>query len=152
MLGIGNNRMIKQTLYNLEKRFSKTISVYAQIGVTNDAYQGISIPDVSMVSVRAIVLPEQNVRKYLYDAAYLATGRNFTYGGLFDEVSTPVIIKISRLKALDSVVGYTGLSTNDNCIIDGVRYDFRIVSKTADDSAYHILTKQSPAVGENEDE
>lgn len=139
MFGMAGQRLEDRVIYGLEKMYSQMISIHHQVSVVNDPAMGTSQRNETIVSVRAIVLPETLVRRHIYDASYLGSSRNFTYGALFDQYATPIIIKASRVAFK--------LDNNDYCIVRGNRYDFKKVSYTMSGKSYHILTQQSPMVG-----
>ncbi len=115
------------------------ITVVRVVETVDDPESGVSTPVTRRYTIKAVVLPEDRVSKHLYNAAYLSMARNFVKGAVYDEVATPVIIKAKRLPSII-------LTTDDYCMIDGIRYDFRVVQRTPDQRAFYILTQQSPGV------
>jgi hypothetical protein len=140
MSGIANNLLVTRILYTLERQYKRRIEVVHLLDVVNNVEQGLSIPNTLRFMIQAIVLPEVEVRKHLYNAAYLSMSRNFVQGAHYDELATPMIIRGSR------VPRNVKLTTNDYALVDGVRYDFKHVGRTIDDRSYHVLTGQSPMV------
>jgi hypothetical protein len=160
MFGIKGNRMVDKILYSLEKQYSRMITIKRQLEIFTDPTTGMSAAETQDFNIKAIVLPKVNVRKHLYNSAFLSMARNFTYGSLFDKMMTPIIVKKSR-------IGHVQLTTDDYCIMqyrDGshevdyetvpnmidLRFDFHHVGETDDGKSFHILSSQSPAVGDME--
>lgn len=137
-IGMASNRLTDNVLYRLEKLYKQWIKIYKLISVSNDPVLGTSTPVTRTYDVQAIVLPATNVRKHLYSAGYMSVARNFTYGGLFDEIAIPIIFKKRQLPEF---------TTNDYALINGQRIDFKRVEETMDGKSFHILGQQSPAVG-----
>jgi len=139
MSTINNNFLTKSVLYNLKKLYSKVTELHHVTGIRNDVALGTSVAIEEIRNIKAIVLPNSIIRTSLFDAAYLSANRHFTYGALFDENSTAII--------LDAIPGIV-FSTSDFCIIDGCRYDFKKVIKMGDNSTYMVSAKQATNTGE----
>ena len=93
-------REITRVLYSLKRKWSFRC-VYqhpSDVPESLDTRTGVVTRSYTPITIRkAIILPEQMQRSYIYDLAYIAANKNFTYGGLFDKGSRYFIIETKDL-------------------------------------------------------
>ena len=80
-------------IYTLKRQFGKPMALYTPVVNTPNRQTG-KVQKYFTVQVikRGIVLPTNLVRTFIYDSAYNAVNRRFSYGALFDKETTVVLI------------------------------------------------------------
>jgi len=140
-----NTRNIRRILYTLKRQFGVKIVLYQVDESSTDLKTGLKTKTYTTQTVkRAIVLPGELERKFVYDLAFIAANKNFTGGGYFDSTVRRVIIE-SRDLPSDYV-----LSLNDQCLFEGQTYEVAKIDKTPDSQALMIGlkgTSSSPVLG-----
>ena len=88
-------RHVKNTVYNLKKRYGQIITLTRQTTAgTTDYTTGVVSGRVTsdLIVKKAVLLPSRSVRTFTYDLAFIAANKNFTYGGLYDKSQRRLII------------------------------------------------------------
>ena len=92
-------RQVRPILYRLKRNYG--LPMYIRYTDTPDSFNyetGEIVRDLTEVYVRrGILLPVDIKRIFAYDLAYIAAGKNFTYGGFFDKATRMVIIDAKDL-------------------------------------------------------
>jgi hypothetical protein len=83
---------------------------------------------------KAIILPDALRQKFDYDLAFIASNKNFTYGGFYDTSVRRVIIEESELN------GFVP-QNNDYYIFDELRWEIALVSKHPLLTAYVLIAR-----------
>lgn len=130
------SREMRQLLYPIKRRRGEPVQVHQiddndvnlQSGAITKSYLTYKIK-------KAIVLPVDTNRSFVYDLAFIAANKNFTGGGFFDKLNTTVIIDMQELP--------TGIivSLNDYCSIKGVTY--KIAKAKIWEDAFYVLSIQT---------
>jgi len=127
-----NLRQNKVILYKLTKLFGARVLFYRPIENEYDLTTGEITRAYIEISVRrAIVLPSKLSREFVYDLSYIASNKNFTYGGYFDETTRHMILKKSQLK------GYTP-ELDWQCDYKNKKYVVKEADETEDGAGYII--------------
>lgn len=124
-----NYREIKKILYRLkrEKGQQGTI-IQVTKGTTNYRTGAKDVAKVLTTVKRMIFLPYMDITKFSYPLTYIASNKNFTYGGFYDAQQRTVIIDIKD---------YAGELTPQHRILDGTKeYELTHITMTEDDSGY----------------
>lgn len=133
------NNWMQRNLYELRKRYSKTVTFYYNIRETVDIVRGKTSRTKEAVSKIAIVLPTNAHKKFSYDIAFLAANKNFTYGGLFSERMKEVIIDLKKL------TGVNLSPTNGSYfVVDGQRYNIKKTEVYDDTEMMSIVGTADP--------
>lgn len=86
-------RFIRRVLYNLKRLYGFTLTFHK---VSAEAYNRETGERTATIEIRkikrAILLPTKLLSKFEYDLAFIAAGRNFTYGGTYNTSTRTVII------------------------------------------------------------
>jgi hypothetical protein len=115
--------MIRKVLYHLKRRFGVPATLQRPT-TTNNSKTGIATRSYQTVTIRrAIVLPERLERDFVYDLAFIASNKNFTYGGHFDKGQRRVIVD-GRDLPTDFVINNSDIFTFD-------AQDYTVVYSTA---------------------
>jgi len=138
MITVGNKmannlRQHKIILYRLKRNFGE--SVVFSIPTTNDynVTTGAVTRVFTTVTVRkAIVLPSRTTREFVYDLSFIASNKNFTYGGMFDKSVRNVIV---MKKDLDGHIP----ELNWLCTFKSKEYTVKEVNDTEDGAGYLLI-------------
>lgn len=131
MVWQNNLREIRKVVYHLKMRYGLALSYFDPTAQTNDPKTGVITRSFTQINIRrAVILPTNLARTFVYDLAYIATGKNFTEGGFFDKNLKQIIIDKK-----DFPTGFVP-NTNHHMEIDGQRYEIRIIQIFEDRKAY----------------
>ncbi len=131
-------RQIKLILYRLKRNYGVPIQIYTPTTSTSNILTGVVTRVYKIVAVpKAIVLSGDQIRTFTYDLSYIATNRNFTYGGFFD--------RTLRLFILENEV-----TSDDHIIYDNKRYEVKEVTTIPEGSGYVVLGNEIAEAAEFE--
>lgn len=106
---------VKNTVRVLIREYGIPITWQLLSSTTRDAKTGLRKTNTQDYTIRkALVLPEIVTRKFAYDLAYIAAGKNFTYGGEYDRGLVPIAVLTTDLPV--------GFSNNDFVLINKQQY------------------------------
>jgi len=130
-------RFISQVLYRLKRRYGEPVTIYYRISSTTNLETGVKSVIADSVDVaRVIVLPSKIHREFVYDLTFIATNKNFTYGGHFDTTERQLIFDRKDLADFEIKVGmYLRFA--------GHRYDVKQVEEFEERTGYFVKAKQS---------
>lgn len=130
-------RFIKQILYSLKRAYGLPVEIVWRTSSTLNLETGKkTVTKDSVLVNRGIVLPSTIDREFVYDLSFIASNKNFTYGGLFDQTSRRVIIDRADLESdFEIEVGHY-------LIIAGKRYEVEALNEFEHSAAYMIVAKQ----------
>lgn len=125
-------REMRRTLYSLKRERGEKVQIH-QIVVNDGNLKTGSITKSYLTHriKKAIVLPVDSTRNFVYDLAFIAANKNFTGGGFFDKSTTMVIIDDKELPRGIKIVN------NDYCSISGVTY--KVSKAVFFEDAFYIL-------------
>ncbi len=134
---MNNLRFIKQVLYTLKRDFGLPANiVWRTSSVPNLETGKLNVSQDSVAVSRAIVLPRVLQRDFVYDLSFIASNKNFTYGGLFDKNSRKVFIDPDDLPAgFEIKIGYW-------IVFNGVRYEVKTVDTYEQNAAIDMDVSQ----------
>lgn len=130
-------RFIKRTLYTLKRDFGLPLNIVWRDSSSANLETGEKtvVKDSQQVS-RGIILPSTVDRNFVYDLAFIASNKNFTYGGFFDQQRRRVIIDKDDLPSDFKIeVGYY-------IVFNGNRYEVERVDEFEHNAAYVLQAKQ----------
>jgi len=132
-----NPRFIKKVLYSLKRKFGKEIEFIFKISSTADARTGkITVIKDSFNIRRGILLPSQLEREFTYNLTFIASNKNFTYGGLYDTTERRVILSENDLpNQFTPEVGHS-------LIFEAKRWDVKKVQEFQIGKGYFLIVKQ----------
>lgn len=98
----GNNLKLAEALiYKLKREFGVPLSLRQPVVNVNDVTTGEITRRYNIYKFRrAIVLPGNIARSFVYDLTYVAANKNFAYGGYFDKDTSLVIIDAKDIKGM----------------------------------------------------
>jgi hypothetical protein len=87
-------RAFRRTIYGLKRRYPLTVDIYHLNTVTTDPSTGIqSAASATKVTIKkAILLPQKEVRAFVYDRSYISASPKFTMGAMFDHKTRKIVI------------------------------------------------------------
>lgn len=130
------SREMRQLLYPIKRRRGEPVQIHQIDDNTVNLESGAITKSYLTHKVKkAIVLPIDTNRSFVYDLAFIAANKNFTGGGFFDKLNTTVIIDMKELP--------TGIviSLNDYCSIKGVTY--KVSKSNVFEDSFYILVIQT---------
>ena len=127
-----NYREIKKILYRLKREKGQTGTIIEITkGVTNFRTGTKDVAKVLVSVKRMIFLPFMDITKFSYPLTYIASNKNFTYGGFYDAQQRTVIIDRKD---------YSGELTPQHRILVGTKeYELTHITMTEEDSGYIAL-------------
>ena len=89
-----NTRMITRVLYRLKHRYGGDVS-FVRDSETLDLETGTkTVTKATWDTKHVILLPNVMKEKFVYDLTYIASNKNFTYGGVFDTSRRRLILDL----------------------------------------------------------
>lgn len=85
----------------------------------------------------AVIMSEEDSRKFAYSRAFIAENRAFTYGGYFD-----VGVRMCILDAIDLPVGFVPL-VDDYLVSENIRYQVSKVGNLMGDYGFLMALKET---------
>lgn len=87
-------RLFRQMIKIFKRQYGVPITFIRQIGSENDRETGARTPEYSSKKIaKALVLPYEVQRTFIYDLSYIANNKDFTRGGFFDKTKITVIVE-----------------------------------------------------------
>ena len=134
-----NLRQIELILYRLKREYGLPIAVRHPIQNDSDAQTGKITRTYEVYKItRAICLPTDMMRTFVYDLTYVAANKNFAYGGLFDKNTKVFIFSKKDLKK-DGVM--LDFGTADDLVCKTRKYDIISIDETEDNTSYLVKAK-----------
>lgn len=129
-----NHRQVSVVLYKLKRNFGRPVTIRRFVSSTPDVTTGKEVQVYVSTDIRrAVVLPYNRKMDFIYDLAFVAANKNFTYGAFFDTATTTLIIDGADYKQ--------EILMEDDIIIDNVRHQFVSVDKMEGNVGYIIKAK-----------
>ena len=130
-------RQNKVILYRLKRSFGLEVEFYNPTSSDYDITTGAMTRVFENFTVKkAIVLPNQIQTKFSYDLAFIATNKNFTYGGYYDTSIRNMIVSKSDLEDND-------LDTTWRCRFSGKDYEIKEIVEIEYQEAYSIVCQRT---------
>jgi hypothetical protein len=137
-------RQIKKVIYRLKRQYGVEVIIKTPTSRSTDYDTGVMTSTYTEYTIkRAVLLPTEILRKFVYDLSFIAANKNFTYGGMFD-LSTKVML----IDEKDLADGYTP-TIKDSAIIRNRKYNFSKIIPTEELYSYMIVMKE---IGQSDDE
>lgn len=91
-------RQHKLLIYRLKRTFGQSAIYYVPTSNAHDVTTGaITRTYDSYKLKRAVLMPAEMTREFVYDLAYIAAGKNFTHGAYFDSNTRVIIVSAKDL-------------------------------------------------------
>jgi len=120
----------KNILYRLKRNFGLKMTVTIPITNSANVTTGELTRTFTTINIRrGILLPEGTSREFAYDLSYIASNKNFTYGGFFDKSKRNIILATKDLKG-------NVPAENWQCQFGGDNYTVGQFTKTEDNAGY----------------
>lgn len=94
---MGNSKVLSRLLYSLKRQWGKEFDYVQILSSDLDDRTGSREIRRDVFHIKAVLLPQATVRKFIQDIGYLAADKNFTYGGLSDFNRLTLLIDINDL-------------------------------------------------------
>ncbi len=146
-MSVENSRglaFIRKVLYQLKRDYGLSINVNFRTSSTIDSKTlQKTVAEDSFRIARAILLPSNMERAFVYSLPMIASNKNFTYGALFDLDRRRLIVDAKDIPA-------TVTLDNDMWLIfDGKRYDLEEIHEFEFSSGFMLVVKQATNVALN---
>jgi hypothetical protein len=139
-----NLRQIELIVYRLKRQYGLPIIVRKPTKNDNDVQTGKITREYATFKVRkAIVLPADLMRTFIYDLTYVAANKNFAYGGLFDKTMKVFIIDKKDIRDDDNKK--VALDMACDIVLNTKKFDFVSIEETEDQTSYLIKAKNLDA-------
>lgn len=136
-----NPRFIKHVLYALKRKFGQEIEFIFKVTSTADSRTGkITVTKDSFNIRRGILLPSQLEKEFTYNLTFIASNKNFTYGGLYDTTERRVILSENDLpNQFTPEIGQT-------LIFESRRWDIKKVQEFQIGRGFFLIVKQVTSI------
>ena len=136
-----NPRFIRNVLYSLKRKYGLLMEFVFKTSSTADSRTGkITVVKDSFNIHRAILLPSVVVKEFTYNLTFIASSKNFVYGGLYDTTQRRVILDGVDLP--NQFVPKPGQSL----IFAAKRWDIKQVQEFQIGKGYYLLVKQVTSI------
>jgi len=122
---------IRRILYNFERRMGGRVSFHRDNEILDTRTGKKETNKTVWQNVLVIVLPTTLVPKFVFDLSFIASNKNFTYGGEFDASKKRVFFRPERAS------GYVP-QDRDYFVFDGKRWNVTEVQTYEYDTGYLI--------------
>ncbi len=132
-----NVLFIRDLIYRLKQDYGQCMDLYVPTSSFQDYGTGQQIVSRRKVRIsKVILLTEILQRRFVHDVAFLTAGRNFAYGGLFEEGMRTIIVAGTDIPK--------GVKINDSTFFTylHVRYDVVKVEELEHRCGFIISMKQ----------
>lgn len=134
-----NLRQIELVLYRLKREYGLPVILRKPTRNENDIQTGKITREYSVCKIRkAICLPADLMRTFIYDLTYVAANKNFAYGGLFDKTVKIFILDKKDIKIDGAKVSVT---MDDHIVYKTKKFDMVAIDETEDGTSYLLKTK-----------
>lgn len=131
-----NVLFIRDLIYRLKQDYGQPMDLYVPTESNTDYATGKQIVSRRRFRVaRVILLTQVLQRRFVHDVPFLTAGRQWAFGGLFDEGTRTVILAGTDVPK--------NILINDSCYFnyDNIRYDVVKCEKIEHNAAYVITMK-----------
>lgn len=135
-------RFIRDVTYRLKRNYGLPADFYKLASSVVDRATGKKATDRLKVHVaRIIALPSRNQREFYYDLSFIASNKNFTYGGFVDTDERKFIVDRRDLARK----AFSILEVGQYMVYKGQRFDIKEVAEFEDSYTYGLICKQTIA-------
>ena len=123
-------RQNKLIVYKLKNAYGQKGYLYQPASAVANIETGKVETSYTITRIRkAVLLPSELARKYVFDLGYMAAAKNFTYGGLFDRELRLVLISAAELKGAEPTL-------NDYFVLGSKMYKIEKAYMGEEDSSW----------------
>lgn len=100
---------IRRLFYNLSRRYGEDITITIPQSVTPNYQTGAVEKIVKEYFISNVpILPADMIRDFVYDLSFIASNKNFTYGGIFNKGERLILLDINERKiTIDEIITIT---------------------------------------------
>lgn len=130
-------RIFRNILYRIRHRHGfKAVLRKRDTSPTFDPETGRETSEDNDYILRKVAeLPRREERDFEYDLSYIAAGKNFTYGALFDRHDKVVIVDRTILRNANDD-GYYVIANRDQMVIEGDIYEIATIIRLKGNLGY----------------
>jgi hypothetical protein len=127
---------IRKIIYTLKRTWGQMLELFNPISQTHNVETGEVDRTYTVHKVkRAVVLPAGMKRDFVYDLSFIASNRNFTAGGFFDENTRDVIVDAKDLPK------DTNINLDWHVQFKNKRWEIIAIYQTEDGSSWMLSCK-----------
>jgi len=131
---MSNLRQVRNIIYNLKRQYPSSVELRKVTLTEVDRETGEQSSKTRILKIRrGVVLPAKSIPDFIYDLSFIASNKNFTYGGFFNTQTRTVLIDGKDLP-LDFEIDY-----NTKFIHKKNSYEIKNINPTVDGRSF-ILT------------
>ena len=109
-----------QVIYPLKRRYGVPATLFRLDSKIDNIQTGKVQKSYTRVRItRVAALPQNTLRKFIYDLSFIAANKNFTYGGFFDHMQKVLLVDGKDLPANFEI------DPNDHFELEGIRYSIK---------------------------
>lgn len=139
---INRLRIIRQVMYRMKLRYGSRVRLLRRTNVSIDRETGDKTMTIEGLYIRrALVLPNTVHREFYYDLAFIASNKNFTYGGHVGTAERRVVFDKKSLRL--GANSYWTLEVGQWFLSEGQRYEIKEISQFEEAEAWLVTGKQS---------
>jgi hypothetical protein len=128
-------RQNKLAIYRLKRNYGLAIRIYRSDENTVNLETGRMIREWKHEHVvRAVLLPKNIEREYIYGSSFTGANGNFVYGGHFDKDTRIVIIDRKDIKDFE-------VTKDSHILAEGKRYEIKTIVDVEENAALMIVMK-----------
>ena len=129
-----NTYHVHRLLYSLKRQWGTSFDYFQILLSEVDDRTGTRRIQRELLKLSAVLLPQNQIRKFIQDIGYLAADKNFTYGGLNDYNTLTIVID-----AMDLPKNFQ-VNLNGYINYNGKRYE-RVSFSNLAEAAYILIAR-----------
>jgi hypothetical protein len=135
-------RFVRDVIYRLKRNYGLPADFYKLASSSVDRATGKKTTVRLKASVaRVIALPSRNQREFYYDLTFIASNKNFTYGGFVDTDERRFVVDRRDLRHKE----FSILEVGQYMVYKEQRFDIKEVAEFEDSNCYGLICKQTVA-------
>lgn len=130
-------RQVKMVVNKLKRDYGLELHIWHPTSTVNNIETGKIVRTYDIHYIRkGVVLPKNFSRDFAYALSYIASGKNFVYGGYFDSARRDLLIDVDDLPAEFE------LTNNDFFVFEGKRWEIRSIELSEHNQSYYVVAQQ----------
>ena len=130
-------RQVKPVIYRLKKEYGLEAYIYHPTVTDQNIETGKIIREYQIIYISQVVLlPVNWTRNFNYDLSYIASGKNFVYGGFYD------VGKRDMMVDSDDLPKDFAITNNDFVMFEGKRYEIANAELSEHGQSWLMTVKQ----------
>ena len=133
-------RQVELVIYKLKREYGLKLLIWHPLTSVHNITTGKIVRGYKLYHIRrAVMLPHNFQRDFVYDLAFIASGKNFTYGGFFDRSRRYILIAAKDIPTTFEI------TNDDKFIFEEKQWEPVSIELSEHKAAYLIIAKQLSA-------